>query len=105
MKASVPGILHPRKFRLEARLYWMWTCHAIVGTEIERQVVPQGVLLLCRLSRGRSTSNRAGLRGEICADAVCREPTLSSLLYALYRAVDTSVHGPDGRRVHRDDPR
>src|SRR5215471_12302417 len=45
MKASVPGILQPRKFRLEAQLYWMWACHAIVGTEVERPAVPLAVAI------------------------------------------------------------
>ncbi len=60
-----------------------------------RQVVPQGVLFWRRISRGRPISNRARLRGEICSDTVCREPAFSPLVYALYRPVDTIVHGPD----------
>jgi len=43
VKAPVPGILHPRKFGLEARLYWMWTSHAIFGAEVERLVIPLAV--------------------------------------------------------------
>ena len=39
------------------------------------------------------------------ADAICREPAFSSLLYAPYWPVDTTVHGPDGGRMHRDDPK
>ena len=34
-----------------------------------------------------------------------RKLALLPLVYALYRPVDTIVHGPDGRRVHRNDPR
>ena len=71
----------------------------------QRQVVSQGVLLLCRIPCVRPTSIRAELRGEICANAICWQPTFSSLVYALYRPVDTSVHRPDSGRVHRDDPR
>src|SRR5438128_7314458 len=43
VKAPVPGILHPRKFGLEAWLYGMWTSHAIPGTEVERLVIPLAV--------------------------------------------------------------
>src|SRR5713101_7276996 len=68
-------------------------------------MVPQGILLQCRVSRGRLQSNRAELRGKICADAICQEPAFSSLLYAPYRPVDTIVYGPDGGRMHRDNPR
>src|SRR5229473_3258826 len=68
-------------------------------------MVPQGILLQCRVSRGRPQSNRAELRGKICADAICQEPAFSSLLYAPYRPVDTIVYGPDGGRMHRDNPR
>src|SRR5437588_1895057 len=60
------------------------------------QVVPQGVLLLRRIPRSRPKSNRAELRGKICSYAICWEPAFSPLVYALYRPVDTTVHGPDG---------
>ena len=43
MKMLVPGILHTSKFCLEAWLYWMWACHTIFGTEVERLVVPLAV--------------------------------------------------------------
>src|SRR6266699_4478510 len=43
MKTPVPGILYTSKFRLEAWLYWIWTSHAIFGTEVERLVVPFAV--------------------------------------------------------------
>jgi len=62
-----------------------------------RQVVSQGVLLLRRISRGWSTFSRAELRVQICADAVCREPALSPLVYALYWPVDTDIYGPHSR--------
>src|SRR5947209_11811487 len=68
-------------------------------------MVPQSVLLLRRISRGRFKSNRAKLRGKVCSYAICREPAFSPLVYALYRPVDTTVHGPDRGRVHRNDPR
>jgi hypothetical protein len=58
-------------------------------------VVPQGVLLLCRILRSWPQSSRTELRGEICAYAICREPAFSPLVYALYRPVDTIVHRPD----------
>jgi len=34
-----------------------------------------------------------------------RKLALLPLVYALYRPVDTIVHGPDRGRVHRNDPR
>src|SRR5258708_19820103 len=43
MKKAVPGILHARKFRVEAWLYWIGACHAIVGAEVERLVGPLAV--------------------------------------------------------------
>src|SRR5260370_33795730 len=42
-KTPVSGILHTRKLRLETRLYWIWTSHAIVGTDVERLVVPLAI--------------------------------------------------------------
>src|SRR6266581_1627690 len=43
METPVSGILHTSKFRLEARLYWIWASHTIFGTEVERLVVPLAV--------------------------------------------------------------
>src|SRR4249920_491647 len=43
MKTPIPGKLHPSKFCLEAWLYWIGACHAIVGAEVERLVVPLAV--------------------------------------------------------------
>src|SRR5712691_149762 len=43
VKTPVPGILHSRKFCLEARLYWIGASHAIFGTEVERLVVPLAI--------------------------------------------------------------
>src|SRR5260221_13270260 len=68
-------------------------------------MVPQGILLQCRVSRGRPQSNRADLRGKIGVDAVGQELAFSALLDAPYRPVDTIVYGPDGGRMHRDNPR
>src|SRR5260370_1771636 len=43
VKTPVSGILHARKLRLETRLYWIWTSHAIVGTKVERLLVPLAI--------------------------------------------------------------
>jgi hypothetical protein len=43
MEAPVTSILHTGKFCLEAGLYWIGTCHAIFGREVERLVVPLAI--------------------------------------------------------------
>src|SRR5947209_11111341 len=43
MKTPVPGILHTSKICLKAWLYWIGACHAILGAEVERLVVPLAV--------------------------------------------------------------
>src|SRR6266581_9083757 len=39
----VPVKLHTHKFRLEARLCWMWTSYVVFGAEVEGLVVPFAV--------------------------------------------------------------